>query len=225
MSRACSDQPRPRRVPAPDRELGAAGERRLGGLPPGAGLPRARAAGRLGHAPAGAADPIDGRAAAPSQFEGPLWKLVTEQPMHLLAQPYGSWRRVPARPGRCHARRTRAALCATGALHLGRAQRRAHPPPAVARVAVRSPRSSTCRSCSCRAITHAASAGRRLRRVASALPSPPATKRRATLQMPGGQSGHPLSPYYRAGFRDWARGEAAAVPARPRRTHTHAAPN
>jgi penicillin amidase len=28
------------------------------------------------------------------------------------------------------------------------------------------------------------------------------------LLIPGGQSGHPLSPYYRAGFSEWARGEA-----------------
>jgi penicillin amidase len=27
------------------------------------------------------------------------------------------------------------------------------------------------------------------------------------LDIAGGQSGHPLSPYYRAGFREWARGE------------------
>ena len=26
--------------------------------------------------------------------------------------------------------------------------------------------------------------------------------------MPGGQSGHPLSPFYRAGHAAWARGEA-----------------
>jgi penicillin amidase len=26
--------------------------------------------------------------------------------------------------------------------------------------------------------------------------------------MPGGQSGHPLSPFYRAGFAAWAQGEA-----------------
>jgi penicillin amidase len=26
------------------------------------------------------------------------------------------------------------------------------------------------------------------------------------IHIPGGQSGHPLSPYYRAGFMDWARG-------------------
>jgi penicillin amidase len=28
------------------------------------------------------------------------------------------------------------------------------------------------------------------------------------LHIAGGQSGHPLSPYYRAGFEAWARGEA-----------------
>jgi penicillin amidase len=27
------------------------------------------------------------------------------------------------------------------------------------------------------------------------------------FHMPGGQSGHPLSPYYRAGFLAWAQGE------------------
>ena len=27
------------------------------------------------------------------------------------------------------------------------------------------------------------------------------------LHMPGGQSGHPLSPYYRAGHQDWVDGE------------------
>ena len=27
------------------------------------------------------------------------------------------------------------------------------------------------------------------------------------LHIPGGQSGHPLSPFYRAGFMEWARGE------------------
>jgi penicillin amidase len=28
---------------------------------------------------------------------------------------------------------------------------------------------------------------------------------------PGGASGHPLSPYYRAGFDDWANGKASAL--------------
>jgi penicillin amidase len=30
------------------------------------------------------------------------------------------------------------------------------------------------------------------------------------LHMPGGQSGHPLSPFYRAGHAAWVRGEATA---------------
>ena len=29
--------------------------------------------------------------------------------------------------------------------------------------------------------------------------------------MPGGQSGHPLSPFYRAGHAAWARGEATSL--------------
>jgi penicillin amidase len=31
------------------------------------------------------------------------------------------------------------------------------------------------------------------------------------LEMPGGQSGHPLSPYYRAGHEAWVRGEATPL--------------
>jgi penicillin amidase len=29
--------------------------------------------------------------------------------------------------------------------------------------------------------------------------------------MPGGQSGHPLSPYYRAGHEAWVKGEATPL--------------
>ena len=36
----------------------------------------------------------------------------------------------------------------------------------------------------------------------------PGHEDQAYLTLPGGQSGHPLSPYYRAGFLGWARGEA-----------------
>ena len=36
----------------------------------------------------------------------------------------------------------------------------------------------------------------------------PGRESRGYLHMPGGQSGHPLSPYYRAGYEAWARGEA-----------------
>ncbi|MBK7902551.1 MAG: penicillin acylase family protein [Proteobacteria bacterium] len=35
----------------------------------------------------------------------------------------------------------------------------------------------------------------------------PGHEDRAYFHMPGGQSGHPLSPYYRAGHEAWVRGE------------------
>lgn len=41
------------------------------------------------------------------------------------------------------------------------------------------------------------------------------------FHMPGGQSGHPLSPYYRAGFLEWARGEPLPfLPGPPQHTLT-----
>lgn len=39
----------------------------------------------------------------------------------------------------------------------------------------------------------------------------PGREQEGILHMPGGQSGHPLSPYYRAGHEDWARGEPTAL--------------
>ena len=43
----------------------------------------------------------------------------------------------------------------------------------------------------------------------------PGHEERASLAMPGGQSGHPLSPYYRAGHADWAAGRPTPLLAGP----------
>ena len=43
----------------------------------------------------------------------------------------------------------------------------------------------------------------------------PGHEERATLSMPGGQSGHPMSPYYGAGHADWAAGRATPLLAGP----------
>jgi len=43
----------------------------------------------------------------------------------------------------------------------------------------------------------------------------PGHEERATLSMPGGQSGHPLSPYYGAGHADWAAGRPTPLLAGP----------
>jgi penicillin amidase len=37
----------------------------------------------------------------------------------------------------------------------------------------------------------------------------PGHEREGYFHMPGGQSGHPLSPFYRAGFDAWAQGRPA----------------
>ncbi len=39
----------------------------------------------------------------------------------------------------------------------------------------------------------------------------PGREETGLFHMPGGQSGHPLSPYYRAGHEAWARGEPAPL--------------
>ena len=43
----------------------------------------------------------------------------------------------------------------------------------------------------------------------------PGHEERATLSMPGGQSGHPMSPYYGAGHADWVAGRAVPLLAGP----------
>jgi penicillin amidase len=45
----------------------------------------------------------------------------------------------------------------------------------------------------------------------------PGREAEGLFHMPGGQSGHPLSPWYRAGHAAWARGEPAPFLPGPRR--------
>jgi penicillin amidase len=39
----------------------------------------------------------------------------------------------------------------------------------------------------------------------------PGHEERGILNMPGGQSGHPLSPYFLAGHASWVKGEATPM--------------
>jgi penicillin G amidase len=139
------------------------------------------------------------------QFEGPLWRLVTEQPEHLLATPDASWRDFLLRQVDELAEQLRGvceppASCTWGARN---------------RVALRHPLS--------RALPWLAPL---LDMPVTELPGDndmprvqvgafgaserfavsPGREAEGYLQLPGGQSGHPLSPYYRAGFDDWVQG-------------------
>ena len=142
------------------------------------------------------------------QAENLAWRLVTERPAHLLAPSEGSWPRLllaaldgvlAALPegGRHLAARTWGEANAAAIRHpLGKAvpllgrllDLPAYPQPGDANL----PRVAR--------PSHGASE----RFVVS-----PGREASAIFEMPGGQSGHPLSPYYRAGHRAWVKGEAA----------------
>ena len=102
-------------------------------------------------------------------------------------------------------------------LHLRQAQAGRRAPSAVARACRCCRACSTCRPRCCPAITtcRACRTAPSARRSASRCR--PGTRREGYLELPGGPSGHPLSPFYRSGFDDWVEGRAHAVPARSAR--------
>ena len=143
---------------------------------------------------------------ATRQWEGPLWQLVTERPPHLLAPGHASWReallaaadRVAERLGRRGplAERTWGERNTVVVGHpLSAAVPRLAswldlPPQALPgdrdMPRVQGPRF-----------------GAALRMVVS-----PGREEAGLFHMPGGQSGHPLSPWYRASHEAWAMGRA-----------------
>jgi penicillin amidase len=142
----------------------------------------------------------------PPQFEGALWEVVNTQPMHLLAANYPSWHdfmlaQVDATLADLKDECPQLDVCQWG-------QRRP--------VSIRHPLS--------RALGFAAGlldmptveipGDHDMPRVqdgafgaSERFAVSPGHETEGYLQTAGGQSGHPLSPYYRTGFREWAEGE------------------
>jgi len=142
----------------------------------------------------------------PDQFEGPLWQLITTQPLHLLAQAYPGWpqflrAQVDATMAELDTSCPQLSRCTWGARN---------------EVRIRHPLS--------RALpwlaglldmpTEQLPGDHDMPRVqdgafgaSERFAVSPGHEEQGYLLIPGGQSGHPLSPYYRAGFREWARGE------------------
>ena len=147
--------------------------------------------------------------AEPAQFEGALWRLVTEQPMHWLASDQASWRafllaQVDATISLLGEECPQLQHCTWGQQNVLRIR---HPfserlgplgrfldLPALPMPGDQDmPR------------VQAHSFGASERFAVS-----PGHESEAYLELPGGQSGHPLSPYYRAGFNAWVRGEPSS---------------
>ncbi|MBV8306769.1 MAG: penicillin acylase family protein, partial [Gammaproteobacteria bacterium] len=150
--------------------------------------------------------PVDEASWPPAQFEGPLWEMVTTGPLHLLSSDYHDWQQfllaqVDATLAELAADCPQLARCTWGA---GNEAQIRHPlsravPWLASLLDMHSlelpgdhdmPRVQN------------GAVGQSERFAVS-----PGHEREGYLHIPGGQSGHPLSPYYRAGFDAWARGD------------------
>jgi penicillin amidase len=149
------------------------------------------------------ADP--GEIQVPPQFEGPLWQLLSAEPVHLLSQEYSGWRDLELRSVDATIEQSLKECGTLESCSWGKRNR----------VVVGHPLG--------RAIPVL---GWLLNMPARELPGDinmprvqgprfgaserfavsPGGEARGYFHMPGGQSGHPLSPYYRAGHDAWAEG-------------------
>ena len=158
--------------------------------------------------------PARGRAAKfrfeiPSAFEGPLWRLIRQRPAHMLAARYSNWdqflvealRESEKLPPVCRTLVT----CGWGQVnrvHIEHPLSRALPHLSrfldMPQVSVAGGREDMPR-------IQGADFGASERFSVS-----PGSEGAGYFHMPGGQSGHPLSPFYRFGFDSWAQGQATA---------------
>ena len=142
----------------------------------------------------------------PDQFEQPLWELVSTRPPDKLAPEYGSWRelllgQIDASIVGLTERCGELARCTWGARHVVRIH---HPLagalPYVARF-IDMPSLELPGDHDMPRVQDGAFGASERFAVS------PGLEAQGYLHIAGGQSGHPLSPYYRAGFDAWARGE------------------
>lgn len=149
---------------------------------------------------------ITGEAPPPDQFEQALWELVSSRPPEKLGADYGSWRELLL--GQIDASIVgltelcgELARCTWGARHVVRIH---HPLsgalPYVARF-IDMPSLELPGDHDMPRVQDGAFGASERFAVS------PGQEAQGYLHIAGGQSGHPLSPYYRAGFEAWARGE------------------
>jgi penicillin amidase len=149
---------------------------------------------------------IDASEFAPSRrFAATVWRLVSEQPVHLLAPEYSDWRtfqlqQVDATLAELAASCPRLARCRWGDVN---------------RSSVRHPLSRALPvlghwldmpDLALDGDTDMPLVQRPGFGASERFAVSPGHEAEGYLQLPGGQSGHPLSPFYRAGFDDWANG-------------------
>ena len=148
----------------------------------------------------------DFRFEIPTSFEGPLWRLLEARPLHLLAADYAGWDAL-----------LHNALIASEQLPAGCAELGSCGWGKVNAVRVRHPLSAALPLLSRfldMPTVWPAGGNHDMPRIqgpdygaSERFSLAPGHEEEAYFHMPGGQSGHPLSPFYRAGFTDWAEGK------------------
>lgn len=164
--------------------------------------------------------PPDDEIGAPAQFEGPLWELLRTQPPHLLPAPYRDWReflraQVDATIAQLQRSCPELARCRWGSRNLVRIR---HPLSRALPWLSGFLDMPTLELPGDHDMPHVQE-----RNVGASerLAVSPGHEAQGYLVLPGGQSGHPLSPYYRSDFGAWARGEALPLlPGAPQHTLT-----
>lgn len=168
--------------------------------------------------------PAQDDAGPPEQFEGPLWQLVAAQPLHMLAARYPDWpaflrEQVDATLEDLALPCPQLNTCTWGKKNV---------------VRIRHPLSGALGPLAgfLDMPTLELPGDHNLPRVQSGafgaserFAVSPGHEEQGYLQLPGGQSGHPLSPYYRAGFDAWAQGTALPLLPGPAEHTLTLAPN
>ena len=145
----------------------------------------------------------------PPSFEGPLWRLLQARPAHMLANGYASWDSLLAEalaaavkiPRQCASERLDLASCTWGRVNVVRV---AHPLSAALPMLhgfLDMPSLQLAGGHDDMPRIQGPDFGASERFSIS-----PGYEKDSYLHMPGGASGHPLSPFYRAGFDAWAQG-------------------
>lgn len=138
------------------------------------------------------------------QTEGPVWRLVTERPAHFLPAGFASWEdfllaMADAAAATCG--ETPLAECRWG--DINRVDIR-HP---LARALPPLSRWLTINSAPLPGGQYTPRVQQRRHGASERFAVSPGDEAHGYFHMPGGQSGHPLSPYFRAGHAAWVRGE------------------
>jgi penicillin G amidase len=145
---------------------------------------------------------------SPAQFEGALWRLVTERPLHMLAANHSDWRQfllaqVDATLAELSLQCPQLEHCTWGQHNPVRIR---HPLSRAVPVLAHFLDMPTLELAGDHDMPRVqdGDTGASERFAVS-----PGHEDQGYIHIPGGQSGHPLSPYYRAGFSNWAQGVPA----------------